>query len=90
MCTVSAVIDSSRERFAPLVQPGIWPPLPQVTREEHEKLRRDLEALRELILAAQKADKKMGMADCEMEEKVDFLKKVAELLEVDLSEVWPE
>ena len=86
MCAVSNLIDQRRDHFAPIVQP--WP-APAVSKEEHEALKRDLEELKKEIRSAQEADKKMGLADCEMEEKVDFLKKVAEILEVDLEDVWP-
>lgn len=98
MCLVSNMGDAGRKIFDPWVQPTPEPPpyappyqiKPGVTREEHEQLRRDMEALRELLKAAQKVDKAQGLADCEMEEKIEFIKAVAELLGVSLEDVWPE
>lgn len=101
MCTVSNVGDLGRKIYEPWVQPS-WPIVPEekvlpdikiipgVTREEFDQLRRDMEDLREVLKAAQIVDEKLGLADCEMEEKVSFLKAVAKLLDVSLEEVWPE
>lgn len=98
MCVVSNIGDAGRKIFDPWVEPNPAPPpyappyqiKPGVTRDEFEQLQRDMEALRELLRAAQKVDRAQGLADCEMEEKVSFIKAVAELLDVSLEDVWPE
>jgi hypothetical protein len=59
------------------------------TREEVDALRKELKDLRKLLKAATKFDEKTNQPDCESEEKVAFLRKLAELFDVDLSEVLP-
>lgn len=39
---------------------------------------------------AKQQDIDNGEPDCEMEDKVDLLKKIAKLVGVDLSSIWPE
>lgn len=58
------------------------------SREEFEALKKDLELMREELKAAKAQDIAEGNPDCEMEEKVALLKKVAEICGVDLSEVF--
>jgi len=58
------------------------------TREEFDELKRSVEALKELLLAAKEYDRKMGEPDCEMEDKVALIKKLAEVVGVDLSQIF--
>lgn len=98
MCVVSNLGDQARKDWQPWtapvpgtfpnVQPGITLQ-PGITRAEFENLKTDVEEMHRLLLAAKEIDKRLGLADCEMEDKVEFLKKFAELLEVDLSDVFP-
>lgn len=99
MCVISNVGDDYRGGF-----PDRWPnipmtPLPSpstntivfnpaVTREEFLALKAEVEQLRILLLEAKAQDIAEGNAGCEMEEKVAFLKQVAEFVGVDLSEVF--
>lgn len=65
-------------------------PSPDVpTQEQIDKLTQELEAVKKLLKAAEKFDVATGQPDCESEEKVAFLRRLAELLSVDLSEVLP-
>jgi hypothetical protein len=97
MCVVSAIGDDWSRRT-----PG-WPgviPLPTyVTMVEFEtwkanhkiefdKLKEEFEALKELLKAAKIYDDTTGQPNCEMDEKVALIKKVADLLGVDVSEVF--
>ncbi len=68
---------------------------PNVTREEHEKLMRQFEDLKKeveemkaLLIRAIEYDKRNNEPNCEMEEKVAVLKRMAELFGVDLSMVF--
>ena len=95
MCTVSNIGDQWRGTFPqrwPNIVPntgGIqWPP--QVTREEIEALKREMQELRELLLAAKKYDAATGQPDCEMGEKVLLIKQIAKLVGVDVSDVFKE
>lgn len=67
----------------------------QVTREEFEKLQKQIDDMRkevldmkDLLKRAVEYDKRNNEPHCEMEEKVALLKKVAELFGVDLSDIF--
>lgn len=97
MCVVSMVGDVYRDTF-PQRYPNVVPEVgPQstpivvnvpITREEFEALKRDVEQMKALLLAAKRYDEEHGEPDCEMDEKVALLKRVAELVGVDLTEVF--
>lgn len=98
MCVVSNIGDQARKNWEPWttpvlpVQPNVKPTIvlqQGVTSEEFAKLKAEVEEVHRLLRAAKEIDEHLGLADCEMEDKVEFLKKFAELLEVDLSDVFP-
>lgn len=100
MCIVSMVLDDFYKRNPtipnhPWVSPGnpstpivpnplVITPNPAIE-NELQKLRQELEALKDLIKAAKIFDEKTGQPDCEVDEKVEALKKIAECLGVDIS-----
>lgn len=93
MCASSYIGDYARDfvpnrySFIPSA-PGVhWPPLDTVPRAEFEKLRLEVEELKKLLAAAQQFDVKTGQHECEQAEKIAFLKKLAEFVGVDLTEV---
>lgn len=59
-----------------------------VTRAEFEALKRDLEELKKVLVAAKKYDDATGQPECEQEEKVALLKRLAKLTGVDIDEVF--
>ena len=59
-----------------------------VTREEFEALRQEVTELRKLLQAAKAFDKATGQPDCETDEKVDFIKSLAEFVGVDMRDVF--
>lgn len=99
MCFVSFVGDSYSQTFphrwpgmAPYVQPNL-PTItitqqPEVNREEFEALRKEIEELRLLLIAAKHFDEVTGQPDCEMDEKVDLIRRLAELVGVDLDDIF--
>jgi hypothetical protein len=92
MCAVSAVGDNYQidfpNRYPNWAQPGnIAQPL-NVTRLEFETLRLEVESLKTLLLAAKKFDEDTGQKDCEVDEKVAMIKKIAELVGVNMDEVF--
>ena len=104
MCMVSNIGDGWM-RDAPKTYPWVAPLLPihpqtderepikigsDVSREEFEALKRDIEELKELLLAAKKYDEETGQPDCEVDEKVALIRKMAELVGVDISQVFSE
>lgn len=77
--------------FAPYPEikgPQVVPSDSGVSRKDFDDLRKEVMELKELLLAAKKFDEATGQPNCEIEEKVEILKKVAELVGVDLSEVF--
>ena len=91
MCVVSMVMDHYFERWD-LPVPGPGPALDfsflsPVNREEFEILKREVEDLKGLLKAAKKYDRENNQPDCEVEEKVVLLRKIAEAVGIDLDDV---
>lgn len=61
-------------------------PIP--TRKEFEDLKKEVEDLKKLLKRAKEYDEKNNEPDCEIEDKIKFLKQVAALVGVDLDEVF--
>lgn len=103
MCTVSMMMDGWRDQFpqrypnwvAPIT-PFMPTPVtpdgaridPGVSRAEFDKLKAEVEELKKLILAAKKFDEATGQPHCEAEDKTAFVKKLAEMLGVDMKGVF--
>lgn len=92
MCVVSMVGDVYTERWKNLYPPEKLNPInnnyfPTVSREEFDHLKREVEMLKELLKKAKEYDEKTNQPDCEQEEKIALIKKVAEMVGVDLKDV---
>ncbi len=96
MCSVSMVITDFQTRHPGIIPNAVpqmsWAPfqtvpISPVSRDEFDTLKREVEALRGLLAAAKKFDEETGQPDCEQAEKVALLKRVAELVGVDISDV---
>jgi F0F1-type ATP synthase delta subunit len=61
---------------------------PAVSKEEFEALKKEVEELKRLLKAAKKFDEETGQPDCHMDDKVDFIKKLAEYVGVDLEDIF--
>lgn len=59
-----------------------------VSQQEFDALKKEVQELRKLLEAAKEYDDAAGQKDCEMEEKVDFIKKLAAFVGVDLDHVF--
>lgn len=57
--------------------------------KNYEELRSQVEQMKRELEAAKKQDEEDGNPDCEMEDKIVILRKIAAALGVDLSEVFP-
>lgn len=68
--------------------PKILPIEETVSKEEFNKLKKEIEELKKLLLAAKEYDKNTGQPDCEIDEKVKTIKKLAELVGVNMDEVF--
>lgn len=103
MCVVSFIGDHYHEkwdpykdRFSPIQplapmptsNPIIVYPDPEVSKAEFEKLKKEVEELKILLKKAKIYDEVNNEPDCEIEEKMDFLRKVAALVNIDLDDVF--
>ena len=103
MCAVSMVGDYYKEKWGklPIQQPWIAPypdtyPYPQQTQpfpsgpsqKVFDDLKKEVQEMHELLRRAKLYDEQTGQPDCEMEDKVALLKKIAEMVGIDLSDVF--
>lgn len=93
MCAVSFVGDSYKRHFEDIYPKGpIWPygSKPDApygpTKAEFDELKAKVEEMIALLKAAKQYDVLTGQADCQMEEKMAFLRKIAALVGVNLDE----
>jgi len=71
-------------------QPPYWPYIQQpdtATQQEVVNLRKELEELKKLLARAKAYDKANKEPDCEMDDKIAFLRQVAESFGVNLEDV---
>ena len=94
MCVVSMIGDHYREKWEPQfpqnpVQPYQVFPYNPPSRYEFDELKKEVLEMKELLKRAKKYDEETGQKDCEMEDKVALLKKVAEMVGVSLDDIFP-
>lgn len=99
MCVVSMVGDHYRDKWQrewpnlPGTQPVGPSPLPaglrhpEVTRAEFDALKRDVLEMKALLKRAKIYDEENGEPDCEIDEKMALLRRMADFVGVDLDEV---
>lgn len=67
------------------------PALPElpgfIAREEFDELKRDVAEMKALLKRAKQYDEEHNEPNCEMEEKIEILRRMAELCGVDLEDV---
>ncbi len=96
MCTVSMISDGWRKQF-----PERWPNVLEpayhnryasltqyVTKAEFDALKAEVEELKKLLIAAKEFDAKTGQPECHMDEKVALIKRIAELVGVNMDDVF--
>jgi hypothetical protein len=100
MCTVSNIGSGWGGTFPgryPWIQPYVQPQttpipavIPGVSQAEFDRLKREVEELRKLLTAAKAFDAATGQPDCEVDEKVALIRRIAEFVGVDLGDVLDE
>lgn len=85
MCVISSVGDYWTPHF-----PQRFPTFPEISREEFDKLKKEVEELKLLLLAAKRFDEETGQPNCSMEDKIKLIKEVAKVVGVDLKDIWPD
>ncbi len=92
MCTVSMIGDfygdkwRDRSWYVPSF-PHIPQTPSQITRDEFDELKREVADMKELLKRAKEYDERTGQPDCEIDEKMDLLRKIAKLVGVDIDDV---
>jgi hypothetical protein len=65
-----------------------WQPLSSPpTREEFDALKREVEFMKGLLIRAKIYDEETNQRDCETEEKMALVRRIAELVGVDLNDI---
>lgn len=64
--------------------------MPQVSREEFAALKKEVEELKKILLAAKRFDEATGQPHCHMDAKVALIKAVAHMVGVDMKDVFEE
>lgn len=70
-----------------LIDTSKYNTVPVNYQEQINQLRKDIEALKELIIAGKKYDETVGEPDCEHEDKVALIKQLAKLVGVSMEGV---
>lgn len=87
MCTVSMIGDHYSDKWnQPKYQP-IFTNISNISKEEFDALKKEVEEMKELLKKAKIYDEKNNEPNCEMEDKIALLKKIAELVGVDLKDI---
>jgi len=61
-----------------------------ISREEFNTLKKEVEEMKQLLIKAKIYDEKNNEPNCEIENKIATLKKIAELMGVNLNDVFKE
>jgi hypothetical protein len=90
MCFVSMVGDHFRDQFSQrnwFTDFNQFQALPAVSRQEFDELKREVEGMKALLKRAKEYDERNGEPECEVDEKMDLLRKVAKLVGIELDDV---
>lgn len=90
MCVSSMIMDHYQDKWTNPLNP-LFPlapsPIPPVSKEDFDALKRDVEEMKALLKRAVDYDKRNNEPECEMAEKVALVRKVAEMVGVTLDDV---
>lgn len=90
MCTVSMIGDHYREKWEPRIwfdQAQTFTKIKAITRHEFDELKKEVQELKKLLKRATKYDKDNGEPECEVEDKMALVRKVAKAVGVELDDV---
>lgn len=87
MCVVSMIGDHYKDKWSSPPYNDFFKKIntPEVSKVEFDSLKKEVLEMKELLKKALEYDKKNNEPHCELDEKVAILKKVADLVGVDLS-----
>lgn len=93
MCTVSMIGDFYNDKWAPrpwystVASPARIEYVLGMSREEFDALKKEVEEIKELIKRVKKYDEDHGEPNCEIEDKMKLLRRVAKAVGVELEDV---
>jgi len=79
--------------YVPKSYPDRWGILtnnPSPTQQQFDELKKEVLEMKELLKKAIKYDELNNQKHCEMEEKMEVIRKVAKMVGVDISDILPE
>jgi len=94
MCVVSMIGDHYNDKWKDFnfdkINPYSTGPYiePTVSKKEFDALKKEVQEMKQLLIKAKIYDEQNNEPNCEMEEKVALLKRVAEMVGVDLNEIF--
>lgn len=86
MCVVSFIGDHYNDKWTKPDYTFIHN-FPQVSKEEFDKLKKEVEEMKQLLIKAKIYDEKNNEPNCEIEEKMAKLREIAKLVGIDIDEV---
>ena len=95
MCMYSVIAEDWSKTFKPYVGVTGYPEtvltkyISEITRGEFESLRKEVESLKKVLIAAKIYDEETGQKDCEKPELIELLRKVAEAVGVKIEDALP-
>lgn len=87
MCVVSMVTDYYRDKWTSSQAPSWTITWPLISRQEFDQLQKEVQEMKELLTRAKKYDEDNNEPHCEKEENVKLVKRIAELVGVDLGDL---
>lgn len=95
MCVISMISDVYRRQWEDKLPKEIFDlneknfddVAKYVSKVDFDALKKEVEMLKQLLVEAKKYDERTNQPDCEQSEKVEIIRKVAELVGVDLKDV---
>ena len=87
MCVVSMVGDHYHDKWNQPPYKQLFTNTPEVSRAEFEALKKEVQEMKALLKRAKEYDERNNEPNCEIEEKMKTLRKIAELVGVNLDDV---
>lgn len=83
--------DWTRDHWYPTVPrspiDSAWPDPNHISREEFDRLKKELEGIKKLLEMAKKYDVDNNQPDCEIEDKIAWIKKTMQMFGIDTSDL---
>lgn len=87
MCVVSMIGDHFNDKWQHSHYQKIFTNFSDVSREEFEALKKEVEEMKALLKRAKEYDEKNNEPNCEIEEKMAMLRKFADAVGIDLDDI---